>query len=171
MTLRRLCLLGTAFLLGFTAGGGVKFVYESTTFKQYDWGHDPIVANCYGSDFDERKIRNAIYYWNVRGYRTHRYLHNPSREICDAPGMIPGFIILRKAKDSDLEEQTLASTRRHTTGMSITAAEVLYRTGSYKLDLLSEHELGHAFGFAHTEQEGHIMHPMYNKMGNGFWIP
>ena len=85
--------------------------------------------------------------------------------------MIPGFIILRKAKDSDLEEQTLASTRRHTTGMSITAAEVLYRAGSYKLDLLSEHELGHAFGFAHTEQEGHIMHPMYNKMGKGFWVP
>ena len=155
--------MGTAFLLGFTAGGGVKFVYESTTFKQYEWGHDPIVANCYGSDFDERKIRNAIYYWNVRGYRTHRYLHNPSREICDAPGMIPGFIILRKATDSDLEEQTLASTRRHTIGMSITAAEVLYRTGSYKLDLLSEHELGHAFGFAHTEQAGHIICLLYTS--------
>ena len=171
MTLGRLCLLGCAFLLGFTAGGGVKFVYESTTFKQYEWDRNPTVANCYGSDFDERKIRNAIYYWNVRGYRTHRYIHQPSREICDAPGMIPGFIILRKATESDLEEQTLASTRRQTIGMSITAAEVLYRTGSFKLDLLSEHELGHAFGFAHIEREGHVMHPMYNKMGKGFWVP
>ena len=171
MTLKRLCLLGIAFLSGFGTGGGMKFVYESTTFKQYDWERDPIVANCYGEDFDEAKIRDAIYYWNVRGYRTHRYLHKPVKEICDAPGMITGFIILRKAKDTDLEEQTLASTKRRTTGLSITAAEVLYRSGAFKLDLLSEHELGHAFGFAHIEREGHVMHPMYNKMGKGFWIP
>lgn len=171
MTPKRLCLLGFAFFLGFGAGGGLKFVYESTTFKQYDWERDPIVANCYGDDFDESKIRDAIYYWNVRGYRTHRYIHNPAKEICDAPGMIPGFIILRKAKDSELEDQTLASTRRRTKGMSISAAEVLYRSGSYKLDLLSEHELGHAFGFAHIEEKGHVMHPMYNKMGKGFWVP
>ena len=85
--------------------------------------------------------------------------------------MIPGFIILRKATESDLEEQTLASTRRQTIGMSITAAEVLYRTGSFRLDLLSEHELGHAFGFSHIDEDGHIMHPMYNKMGKAFWMP
>ena len=171
MTLGRLLLLGIAFLVGFGTGGGMKFVYESTTFKQYDWPQDPMVVNCYGRDFDESKIRDAIYYWSVRGYRTRGYIHNPVNEICDAPGMVPGFIILRKAGDSDLEEQTLASTKRRTTGMSITAAEVLYRSGSYKLDLLSEHELGHAFGFAHIEREGHVMHPMYNKMGKGFWIP
>ena len=171
MTFRRLYLLGAAFLFGFVAGGGMKFVYESTTFKQYDWEQDPVVVNCYGDDFDEAKIRDAIYYWNVRGYRTQRYIHNPSKEICDAPGMVPGFIILRKAKDTDLEDQTLASTKRRTTGMTITGAEVLYRSGSYKLDLLSEHELGHAFGFAHIERVGHVMHPMYNKMGKGFWVP
>ena len=163
--------MAAAFFCGFVAGGGMKFVYESSTFKQYDWAQDPVVVNCYGDDFDEAKIRNAVYYWNVRGYRTQRYIHKPSKEICDAPGMIAGFVILRKAGDSELEEQTLASTKRRTTGMTITAAEVLYRSGSYKLDLLSEHELGHAFGFAHIERDGHVMHPMYNKMGKGFWVP
>ena len=171
MNLRKLGLLGLAFFLGFTAGGGMKFVYESNTFKQYDWVTDPIVANCYGPDFSESQITKSIYYWNVRGYRTHRYLHVPPIEVCSAPDMIPGFIILKEADESALEEQTLATTRRKTSGIQIIAATIYYRKGSYKLDLLSEHELGHAFGFAHIEKDGHIMHPLYYKMGKAFWVP
>ena len=61
MTFGRLVMLGLAFLVGFTTGGGIKFVYESTTFKQYDWQKKPIIVNCYGDDFEEAQIRNAIY--------------------------------------------------------------------------------------------------------------
>ena len=43
--------------------------------------------------------------------------------------------------------------------------------GGLLVDLLNEHELGHALGFAHIEEEGHIMHPIYGKMGKNFWIP
>ena len=171
MNIRKSGLLCFAFFLGFFAGGGVKFVYESTTFKQYDWTRKPIVANCYGPDFSEANINKAIYYWNVRGYRSHSYMHDPPKEICATENMIPGFIILREADPSMMLSDTLAMTKRKTSGMKIIAAAIYYRKGSYNLELLSEHELGHAFGFAHVEKDGHVMHPLYYKMGKGFWIP
>ena len=85
--------------------------------------------------------------------------------------MIHGFIVLRKAGWFELGPETLASTRRLTSKLVIKSATITYRPGSQNLDLLNEHELGHALGYAHLEEEGHIMHPLYYKMGEGFWVP
>ena len=95
---------------------------------------------------------------------------NPPAEVCKNKHL-DDFIILRKAPNSYLDSATIASTTRRTQVFRMKSAEVWFRPGSYNLDLIIEHELGHAFGYGHLEEVGHIMHPMYDKMGRGWWVP
>jgi len=171
MNWRILGLLSIALVTGFSIGLGIKFLYESRTFKPYEWDRPPIIANCYGDDFSEAQMVRAIHFWTIRGHQIGFYEHNPPQSVCDSKEMIHGFIILRKAGRFEMESQTLANTRRMTSGLIIKAVEIRYRPGSQNLTLINEHELGHAFGYAHVEIEGHVMHPIFDKMGPKFWIP
>lgn len=171
MRRHRAALLFSSLIFGFLLGIGIKFIYESTTFKPYEWDRAPIIANCYGPDFNELQITRAIHYWTMRGHQIAFYEHNPPDSICNSNDMIHGFIVLRKAKWYELAPETLASTRRMTSRITIKSATITYRKGAHNLHLLNEHELGHALGYAHLEEEGHIMHPLYPKMGPKFWIP
>lgn len=156
---------------GFFTGIGIKWAYEVNTFKPYEWKTAPIIANCYGEDFSELQMIRAVDYWTLRGEHIGFYEHSPPDSICESKEMIHGFIVLRKAKWWQLDGPTLANTRRMTAGFRLVAATITYRPGSQNLDLLNEHELGHALGYAHVEEVGHIMHPLYQKMGSKFWIP
>ncbi len=171
MMLRIGAILLSCLVFGFFLGVGMKVAYESNTFKPYEWKTQPIIANCYGDDFSELQMTRAIHFWTIRGESIGFYEHNPPASICDSDEMIQGFIVLRKAKWWQLDGPTLASTKRMTSGFRLVAATITYRPGTQNLDLLNEHELGHALGYAHVEVEGHIMHPIYGKMGNKFWIP
>ena len=96
-------LLVLSGLLGFALGIGIKFVYEATAFKPYTWGENkPIIVNCYGEDFSEAQFVRAIHYWTIRGHNIAFYEHSPPQSICDRDEYIEGFIILRKAKGSEL---------------------------------------------------------------------
>ena len=110
----------------------------------------------------------AIEYWALRGERIGFYEHNPPDAVCNEV-WIEGFIILRKSEN--LKASTLASTRRYTTFSEMRGAVIHYKPGSFNLRLINEHELGHALGYAHVEIVGHIMHPLYHKMGRDFVIP
>ena len=164
-------ILFTAFIVGFAIGALVKNTYEKSTIKPYEWKTLPIIVNCYGSDFSETQIIRAIHYWTVRGHDIGFYEHNPPGSICDYQNWERGFIIIRKAGMFDYSSDTLASTKRYTSLNVIKGAQIYYRPGSQNLELVSEHELGHALGFVHVEQEGHVMHPLFHKMGEGFWVP
>ena len=171
MKRRSLILLVLSFIAGFLMGLSMKLVYESTAFKPYSWDRPPIIANCYGSDFDEVYITRAIHYWTIRGHAIGFYEHNPPESFCESNEMVNGFIVLRKAELLELDPETLASTRRKTSRLIIQSATVTYRPGSQNLFLLNEHELGHALGYSHHEVKGHIMHPIYGLMGDKFWVP
>ena len=171
MIAKHIPILLASLVIGFFLGLGIKIVYESNTFKPYEWDRSPIIANCYGPDFSELQMVRAIHYWTVRGHNIAFYEHNPPKSICESDDMIHGFIVLRKAKWYELSPETLASTKRMTSNFTIKSATITYRSGSQNLSLLNEHELGHALGYAHLEEKGHIMHPLYSMMGEGFWIP
>tara|TARA_A100001015_G_C15029584_1_gene732446 strand:+ start:535 stop:1053 length:519 start_codon:yes stop_codon:yes gene_type:complete len=167
-------LLGTvvAFVLGLTVGFAGKVAYEESVLKPWAWapGDGPIIINCYGEDFPEIQIVKAIDYWVLRGESVAFYEMNPPEAVC-ANEHINDFIILRKAPPGYLNEATIAATTRRTQLFNMRSAVIHFRPGSYNLDLIIEHELGHAFGYGHIEEEGHIMHPQYNKMGPRWWIP
>tara|TARA_Y100000593_G_C4273440_1_gene318659 strand:+ start:151 stop:675 length:525 start_codon:yes stop_codon:yes gene_type:complete len=160
-----------SFVVGFSFGVTFKVLYEATSYKPYEWkNHNPVIVNCYGKDFSKLQMIRAIEYWTLRGQKIGFYEHNPPQSVCDNE-WLEGFIILRKSESLKYSETTLASTRRFTTFSIMKGAVINYKPGSFNLNLINEHELGHALGFAHIEIEGHIMHPLYHKMGRDFWIP
>jgi hypothetical protein len=159
------------FFVGFFIGTGAKLLYEINTFKPYGWNESrlPIIANCYGDDFSKLNLIKALDFWAVRGYNAESYNHEPEESICN--NMWPdGYIVLRK-HPGPIDELTLASTTRRTSGFRIRSAEIHYYPGTQNLDLINEHELGHAFGFGHVEFNNHIMHPLYENIGPEFWLP
>jgi len=156
--------------IGFVIGLGIKIAYESTRLKQYDWMSElPVVVNCYGEDFSELQMIRAIDYWTVRGHSIGFYEHNPPKGVCDHDQLL-GFIMLKK-KRGGFSDGTIASTTRKTSGVKMKSATIWYSPGSFNLDLINEHELGHAFGYGHVEIDGHLMHPLYSHMGQKFWVP
>ena len=160
------------FLVGFGGGVLIQIAYELNVTKAYEWpeNNPPIILNCYGDDFSEMQLVRAIDYWTIRGHNIGFYEHNPPAKVCEQE-RLHGFIMLRKAKPNQLNDATLASTIKGTAGLKIVWAEIVFKPGSQNLDLINEHELGHAFGYGHVDKLGHIMHPEYGKMGRKFWVP
>ena len=128
-------------------------------------------SGCYGEDFSEAQFIRAIHYWTIRGHQIGFYEHNPPDSICISDGHLEGFIILKKAHPHDLKSSTLAVTKRWTSFSQMKGAIISYRAGTQNLSWINEHELGHALGYAHVEEDGHIMHPQHHKMTGKFWIP
>jgi len=157
-----------SFTLGMLTGSLIKVIYESKSFKPYEWKNPPVVANCYGDDFSEEQMNRAIKYWERKGHSIAFYEHKPPDSICKRK-WTNGFIIIRK--DNSLRDPTLAETKRMTRGSTISGAIINYRPGSQNLSLINEHELGHALGFSHVNEDGHIMHPIFHKMSEKFWVP
>ena len=156
-----------AGILGFALGILGKLTYENSSVHAYQWKNPPIIVNCYGPDFNEAAMTRAIHYWTIRGYPIGFYVHEPPKGTCEHEWLL-GMIILRKAPFWKLSPDTLASTRRYTSIDEMRGAVIVYRARSFNLELLNEHEIGHALGMTHVEREGHIMHPIYEKMGELF---
>ena len=160
------------FFLGFGGGLALKLVYEASTFQPYTWGDKkPVIANCYGEEFSEAQFLRAIQYWAQKGHEIAFYEHNPPESVCETESYLEGFIILKKAKPRSLSESTLAVTKRWTSFDQMKGAVIKYKPGTQNLQWINEHELGHALGYAHVEENGHIMHPQHGNMTGKFWIP
>ena len=156
-------------VLGFIIGISGKVVYEKTVFHAFKWGDPPVIINCYGKPLPEAVVVRAIDYWTLRGFPIAFYEMNPSKETCSHE-YIEGFIIIRRDELPN-DPKALAKTARLTRLTWVVAGVIKLKPGTYNLDLLLEHELGHALGLGHVEVEGHIMHPLYMSMGTKFWIP
>ena len=81
MTWRIGAILSACLVVGFMVGVGIKFMYESSTFKPYEWKTTPIIANCYGEDFSELQMTRAMHFWTVREEDFGFYEHNPPGSI------------------------------------------------------------------------------------------
>jgi len=158
---------GFAFAVGLLLGTLTFYTYDSMNFKPWSWKVDPIVVNCYGEDLDEAYITHAVSYWAERGHRFGFIEQNPSKEICKNE-YIHGFIIIKKKK---LDHNVLGSTRRFVSLGDIVGGIIYFSGGSYRIDNVFIHEIGHALGYNHVEVDGHIMHPIWDKMTDKFWIP
>ena len=166
--MRRLGFILLSLLVGLLVGSGIKYTYEANTFRPYEWDSPPILMNCYGKDFSKLQMVRAIDYWTLRGFSIGFYEHDPPEGVCENE-WLEEFILIKK--DKRLREPALASTKRYTSLNKMKAAVIYYRPGSFNLYLINEHELGHALGFSHVEEVGHIMHPILQKMGQKFYVP
>ena len=166
MALRK-ALVAASFVVGFLAGTVAVDKYERSVFQPWQWKDPPIIANCYGGDFNELYLVKGVDYWTIKGYHFSFIEQNPPDIVCNED-FLDGFIILKKRT---LHHGTLALTKRRVRNFQIQSAVIYFNPGAYRLDNVIEHELGHALGFGHVEIDGHIMHPQFNKMTPKFWIP
>jgi len=156
-----------SFLIGLIFGTLMIVAYESVSFKPWQWKYPPIVLNCYGDDMNESYISSAVHYWTIRDHNFAYIENNPPRHMCKADH-IQGFIIIKQKR---LPTNTLGVTQRKIFLGNIVAATIYFDSGSYRITNVFEHEIGHALGYNHLEEEGHIMHPLWEKMSPKFWIP
>ena len=156
-----------SFLIGVIVGTLAIFAYESIVFKPFEWKYPPIILNCYGKDLNETYITSAVHYWTIRNHKFSYIENNPPKHLCKA-NHIQGFIII---KNKNLPHNTLGVTQRKIFMGNIVAATIYFDSGTFKITNVFEHEIGHALGYNHIEVEGHIMHPLWEKMGPKFWIP
>ena len=139
--------------------------------KNFKWESKPRVIICY-PDIPMHYIKRGIDWWSIRGHEVESVTNNPSSELCGL-SLVPNTIIIRKAEKDELDSEKMAITRRFSLGPHMVAAEVVFKEEQIHQPFIVEHELGHAFGFAHVKQSeiGHIMNPLFENMGQNFWPP
>lgn len=158
---------GFSFIIGLLFGTLTFYTYDSVSFKPWSWKSDPIIINCYGEDLNELYIAEAVNYWILRGHYFGFIEQNPSKETCKND-YIRGFIMIKKQR---LDHNVLGQTKRIVSMGDIVGGVIYFNAGSYRIDNVFIHELGHAIGYNHEELDGHIMHPTWDKMTDKFWIP
>jgi hypothetical protein len=171
--LKRIGIVLVVFPLGLLVGAQALMVYESNAFKPWGWApnNTPIIVNCYGPEMDIGYIQDAVDFWKPYGEDVAFIIEEPIEEVCKHE-MLDGFILLKKVRPNyHPDSSTLASTARRVQLMQIRGAVIRFNPGSYRLENVFEHELGHAYGYTHMEIEGHVMHPEFESMGPRFWIP
>jgi len=163
-----------SFLFGMCSGKLLIIQYEGMSFKPWEWTKPPVVLNCYGHMLRPAYINKSITYWQALGERILFVEYTPVRKLCRNKYKItPGFIKIYQATDVAFNsDSTMAYTiRKASTTTGIVGANILLRPGTYTIKNLLTHELGHAFGYTHVNEPGHIMHPVTEHMGDKFWIP
>jgi hypothetical protein len=163
-----------SFIFGILCGKLLITQYEAVTFKPWVWNKPPVVLNCYGPMLRPAYIEKSVQYWEDLGEKVLFIEYVPIRKLCKNRHKItPGFIKIYQGSDISFNsESTLAFTKRKaSTTTGILGANIIIRPGTYTIKNLLTHEFGHAFGYTHVEETGHIMHPVTEKMGDKFWIP
>ena len=156
-----------SLLVGMILGSLIVLSYEEATFKPWEWEQPPIILNCYKKGLSEAYIVEAVHYWTLKGHSFSYIENNPTEHLCKA-GHIQGFIII---KEKNLDHNTLGLTQRRVFMGNIVAANIYFDAGTFKISNVLIHEFGHALGYNHVEEDGHIMHPIWEKMTPKFWIP
>ena len=156
--------------VGLALGTCVTITFYSKSYQPYKWKSSPIIANCYGDDFYELKLQTAVKYWRDKGEDIAFIVIDPPESVC-SKDYIDGFIIIKKAPKGSLGEGTLARTHTKIEYLELRSALIHFEPGTQNLTFIVEHELGHALGWKHINEIGHIMNPTYELMGGKFWIP
>ena len=160
-----------SFLVGNISTHYVLSHYFNSKFKGFYWPEDPIIVICSSSKIKISKLEESLEYWKEKGYYTKYAIEDPSPSngICSMQ-KLDGFIYINDNLGM-VTGNSLAITERSYDGVEIKYVDIEIPNENLHLDLLLEHELGHAFGFNHYNRIGHIMNPLYERMGEEFYFP
>ena len=77
---------------------------------------------------------------------------------------IPGAIMLTRRFQND-NRVAETYTRMAKRSKQLIAARIELSEKAYTRNRILTHEIGHALGWTHTEQQGHLMNPIYQRGG------
>ena len=133
------------------------------------WQRTPTVVICEHAPIDRKEVRKALIWWSDRGYIFYDSIYlrgDRSRAVCHNPDPI-GYITINLVTQETFEPgDNLAVTHFYVDNdtREIHWAKIYLKPQVEERVL--EHELGHALGWMHTEQRGHLMN---EKLIYGGW--
>ena len=129
------------------------------------WRHPPTVRVCYNLPIFHYKIERALMFWRYLGYEFGEVIYDDASEYCTGDKTDGSIVIMPNR--SYLGDGKYGITTRYSMERSnkITGARIEIARLAYGEDLLLEHEIGHALGWTHSPQKGHIMYPYLRKSG------
>jgi hypothetical protein len=119
-----------------------------------EWEKPPDVVLCDASIVTEEKLTSVIRWWEDLGYEFGSTTVNPGHRGCS--GNVGGTITITLSKLG-------AHTRFLEKNEKLHWAKV--KTMADSPTLILAHEIGHALGWTHTREKGHIMNGRYNDAG------
>jgi hypothetical protein len=137
----------------FSAGKHAK------TLPTYVWDIPPSIVNCIDKEvMDPKLFDDAVKFWEDHGH-TFLFKENYLGDICESEYPY-GFIIIKISYDLNfyILGQTEKIYQKSTSEMK---GSIIHLNYFYIYDgLILTHEIGHALGYKHVDQIGHIMNPM-----------
>lgn len=148
----------------------ISFVGLFDTRLNSYWSEIPTIKICPDAGISRSRVRAAVSFWEGVGYRFGPIIYAPRTSFpCTArPGEITFKVPTQKELSSAIRSQRLGVTLTSYDRMTkrIIMAEIFFQHqfASHK-QLIVEHEIGHALGWAHHSRASHIMHPSFGNMG------
>jgi len=150
-----------------TPASTVTAASESKSFILGEWQEVPKVVVCEDSPASIDAIKRGMKWWQNRGHRFNVVSLSEDRRaqnICkNVWSSYPsGYIVITKlVKEADIDDDNLAITfvSENKTYGTVRYAKMYLKTDGL-VERIIEHELGHALGFRHLKEDGHMMHPI-----------
>jgi len=136
------------------------------------WKKTPGVVLCDENSVSRDQIEKGLEWWKERGHAFQLFSIEDNqrfKDICENVwGSYPsGYIVIAKMTPDVIRGPkdiaiTYVSPDEYTGGLRW--AKMFFQEDEF-VDRLVEHELGHALGYDHLEERGHMMHPYMHKGG------
>lgn len=129
------------------------------------WTMTPNIVIC-DDIAPKNRVDQAIGFWKRMGYKFGSVINNRDSLACrnDEIGTIK---IMLPDNHTDMGNNlAITTTSRILATNENIRADIVMHSFAVAKPLVLEHEIGHALGWAHTNQRGHIMNPEYEKLGH-----
>tara|TARA_Y100000034_G_scaffold17242_1_gene18827 strand:+ start:753 stop:1301 length:549 start_codon:yes stop_codon:yes gene_type:complete len=167
-----------SFIIGLGIGKYLKYKIFESNFQTALWKKEPALIICNSSAVKDNRVKDATLFWEKYNHKVSLIHRDETDTICGNKNKIKGMILL-KGNEGNIPNDSLGTTNRLSTlnlsyndnkiGEMLFASIEIYNE-YIDLDLLLEHELGHAFGYSHLEEVNHVMYPEFNFMGDKFYL-
>ena len=145
------------------SGGKIQKTYPS-----YQWHLPPSIINCIDKDdMPSEVFEDSVEFWEEHGH-TFLFKESYKGDICNSS--IPhGFIVIKISYE--LPFNVLGKTERiyDKNEENMTASVIFLNYAHVEDTIVLIHEIGHALGYKHVDQIGHIMNPMRPNAGLYFY--
>lgn len=150
------------------------FSFQNTDFLEspvvgfWNFQESPEIIVC---DFivPLEKVKNATKFWEKLGYKFSEVRLEKSLDECFSAEPKYGQIRIRMINSNEILEMNnmiaMTRLRSNSKNFNILSADIIVHGFISQKELALEHEIGHALGWKHTNVRGHIMNPVWEKIG------